>query len=658
MFLTDISEPRQVNGVMIIGPDLFAVDSEGISLSPIASAFPRHNVLITGRGIHAMQGATMVDLLREEVFESEHRDLTREEEEEIFQSAVSLLIRGQMVLIRSNPKKMELIFAADEVLQRLLPKERIQFTGMHLASVRDRLRHRGESWRIAPTPHSVEEIGRYIQSSRVHVGTGAVYYQNAPIGGRFITYEEFIRIRPLITEKKDEALARLKEIVHLTQLTNNQCARELSFFLPADASLPTGDLKDIILALEKASAPEDMEEAKRIFDRFAASFAETAGPDLIVDGENHLTWRTTMFCRLYDINEKMVEEWALGLSPEFYLNVRWLPGARLVGGELLFESNVAPRVRSLITHFWRTWNDVVSINVGRVESSQTQRDRTGEQREVYLVVLGQADGHEDIRLVRMIKWDVMHRLKMGIPQVQAINDTFQYREYIFDRLQAAAALGVPILSYTEVRFDEEVPGLGWIPVFFFDREYVPGLVTDKIPPARYAREGFIARLAYLLGKAAAVSLTLGRACPRTRHVFFDDGDEIIQFDDQELPARLVIAETTGSFTDWTSPIAEILPHCLSHLAGHLEKARSKGIQQDELATAIAAFAEGLIAEVERMQQLLQTSPSRLWSLFTDRSREPGSVRSRWEGILYRIERTSADEILHLVAESPHLASFD
>jgi hypothetical protein len=258
----------------------------------------------------------------------------------------------------------------------------------------------------------------------------------------------------------------------------------------------------------------------------------------------------------------------------------------------------------------------------------------------------------------MIKWDVMHRLKMGIPQVQAINDTFQYREYIFDRLQAAAALGVPILSYTEVRFDEEVPGLGWIPVFFFDREYVPGLVTDKIPPARYAKEGFIVRLAYLLGKAAAVSLTLGRACPRTRHVFFDDGDEIIQFDDQGLPARLVIAETTGSFTDWTSPIAEMLPHCLSHLSGHLEKARSKGIEPNELAASIAAFTEGLIAEVERMQQLLQTSPSRLWSLFTDRSREPGSVRSRWEGILYRIESTSADEILRLVAESPHLASFD
>jgi len=79
-------------------------------------------------------------------------------------------------------------------------------------------------------------------------------------------------------------------------------------------------------------------------------------------------------------------------------------------------------------------------HVGRVESPLTERDRSGEEREVYLVVLGLAGGTEDIRLVRMMKWEVYHRLKQGIPLEQAIGETIQYRNYIFDRLQAAATL--------------------------------------------------------------------------------------------------------------------------------------------------------------------------------------------------------------------------
>ena len=656
MFLGEYPEPYKTGGLMIVGPDLFSIDDEGEPLSPIASIFPAYNTLIAGRGIHAMHVATMVDLWKAKRQE-EGADLGPEEEADIYENAVSLLVRGTVVLIRSNPEKMDLTFAADEALQKIAPKERIQFTGVHLEEVRRRLRWRGESWRVSPPPHSLEEIECCIRCSRVHVGSGAVYYQNAPTGGRFVTCEEFNRIRPMLRENRAEALARLREILDLSRLTNNMGVRELSFFLPADRNLPLKDLESLVAALDDVEHPCEVRAVERLFDCFAASFSELAGPDLAIDDWSGPIWRTTMFCRLYDINEKMLEEWTLGLSPEFFLNVRWLPGARIVFGELVFERTVESRVRSLITHFWRTWKGVVSINVGRVESSQTNRERTGEQREVYVIVLGRVDGREDIRLVRMIKWDVMHRLNMGVPQVQAISETFQYREYISDRLQAAAELGVPILSFAEIRFDEEIPGMGWIPVFFFDREYVTGLVSDKIPSAWFARKGFIMWLSYLLGAAAAVSLTLGRVDFRTRHVFFDDGDEVIQFNDEGLPVRLIVVETTGSFTDWSTPMAEMLPHCVEHLTRYVEKARGKGILREELALSVSGFANGLVEELERMKELLQASPSRLWSLFADRSNEPGTIRQRWEGVLRRLEETSTEELHRLVLESPDAAEY-
>jgi hypothetical protein len=657
MVSVEPTESRQVNALTILGPDLFAKDREGKLLSPIASLFPKHRVLVVARGIHSMHAAIMLEFLEKRLLETAKRKLTAEEEVAVFQDGVALFIIDSTVLIRTDPGNMEKVFAADTLLQRLLPKDRIEFTGIHLEEVRKTMRSRGESWRISPPPSSVEEIVRYIHSSRVNVGTQTAYYLNTHSGARFLTYEEFAKMRPMLHGNREDALARLKEIVHLTRLKNDQGVQELVFFLPIGKGLTTQTLEELISVLERTDPIFGIRKAEDLFDRFAASFVEAAGADLTVDDERYAAWRTTMFCRLCDIDEKTVEEWTLGLSPEFHLNVRWLPGARIEGDNLLFEINVEPRVRSIITHFWETWTGVLSINVGQVETSQTERDLTGEERQVFLVVIDLKDGREAIRHLRMIKWDVMHRLKRGVTQEQAIAETIQYRDYIFDRLRAATELEIPIPFFTEIELQEEVPGLTPIPVFFFDRRYFSGMVTDKIPSARYAQEGFILRLARLLGVAAAASLVLGRASPRTGHIFFDDGDEAIQFDDMGLPERLIIVETTGSFTDWTTPTEKMLPHCLSHLRGHLEKAREKGIQAGELIAAINEFAEALLGEIARIQHLVHERSARLKSLFKDRTQEPGGIRHRWEGILHRIDTTDPEKLRRIIAQSADLEPF-
>lgn len=656
MISIEESHIHRINGLIVIGPDLFAKDDQGMPLSPIASVFPSFRTIVAGRGIHAMQAVLMTEHLAQSVRQREHRELTAEEQEAVYNDAVALIVQDPVVIIRSDPNAMDRVFAADDILQCLLPKERIQFTGIQLPEVRRMLRRRGESWRITPAPRSTEEISHFIRSSRVHVSTGATYYQNAHTGGRFLTSEEFSRIRPLIGSDRREAIARLKEILSLSQLFNNEGARELSLFLPSDRSLPLHPLNDIISALERADSPGAAEEAERLFDRYAKWFADTAGAELASDGEDRSVWRTTMFCRLFGIHEQEIEEWVLGLSPEFHLNVRWLPGARIAAGELHFEPGASIRVRNLISHYWHNWEGLLAINVGRVESPQTKRDRTGEEREVYLIVLELSDGTENIRLVRMMKWDIIHRLKLGTHRDQAIGETFQYRDYILDRLMAAKELGIAIPVYTEIRLEEELPGLGVIPVFFFDRQYVPGIVTDKIPPARYGQPGFIVRLAGLLGQAATVSLILGRVCPRTGHVFFDDADEVIQFNGEGLPERLILAETTGSFTDWFTRAADILPHCLWHFSRHLAKARDQGIPHSELHAAVTAFADAVLAEVERMRERLTAHPS-LRNLFAGRSTEPGSIRCRWEGILNRLESTNTEELRRLILDDPAMSPY-
>ena len=230
--IAESPKPRDVNGVKIFGPDLLATDKAGQLLGPIACVFPRYGVLVTGRTIHAVLVEMFCRYLASQAKSHKGKPFMAEDEDQIYQDAVALLVRGSCVVIRSDPDAMERMFAADEILQKLVPKEKIQFTGVHLEEVREQLRHRGESWRMSPPPQSLEQIRTYVTQSMASVGTGAVYYHNAQTGGRFLTHAEFRSIKPLLRANPGEALARLKEIVELTRLKNDQAVAELELFLP------------------------------------------------------------------------------------------------------------------------------------------------------------------------------------------------------------------------------------------------------------------------------------------------------------------------------------------------------------------------------------------------------------------------------------------
>lgn len=644
-------EPREKAGITFIGPDFFARDERGDLLTQIASVFPRYGAIITVRGIHAYHISIMLEFLRQR---SDDLPPIEELESRICHDAVSLLIRGSLILVRSDPADMDRIFAADRILQSFFPKEIIQFTGLHIPEVRRRLRHRGESWRVSPTPRSVQEISSYVKASRVQVGTGLTVYYNAPTGGRFLTFDEFMRIRPLLESDRKEALERLREMLNLLQRFNNRGSRELSFFLPAGVSIDFTDLEEVVSLLETLPASEPSFEVKAAFDRFASHFARAAGSELVVDDYQNPVWRNTMFCRLLDINEEEMEEWSLHLSPEFHLNVKWLPGATVADDELRFDPNVHRRVQGLISHFWKKSGGLVSINVGRIEESQTSRDISGEERDVYLVVMTTRDRQDSIRLLRLMKWDVIHWIKMGFSLEHAIAETIKYRTFIFDRLHAASRLGFPILSYDEIRLDEDVPGLGTIPAFFFERQYIPGIVTDKIPISCYRNPDFIKGLAGLLGVAAAFTLVLGRASPRTGEIYYDDGDELIQLNSWSIPVRLVVIETTGSFTDWTTPLVALLPQCLARFRVHLDKAFESGAPLQIIEESVSAFAGALRDKLRAIQQIAFAPSSRIESLFSDRPHEQGGMRHRWEGILRRLKETDVGELHDFVLKSAEL----
>src|SRR5208283_3708143 len=134
-----------------------------------------------------------------------------------------------------------------------------------------------------------------------------------------------------------------------------------------------------------------------------------------------------------------------------------------------------------------------------------------------------------------------------------------------------------------------------------------------------------------------------RASPRTGKIFYDDGDELIQFNSGSIPVRLVIIETTGSFTDWTTPLLTLLPQCLTRFRAHLDKAIESGVPLQIIEEAVTVFAEALRDKLDAIKEIAFAPSSKTRTVFSDRTQEQGGIKHRWEGILDRLEATDVGE---------------
>ncbi|PIP41234.1 MAG: hypothetical protein COX19_04075, partial [Desulfobacterales bacterium CG23_combo_of_CG06-09_8_20_14_all_51_8] len=318
-------------GITIIGDDFFETDKNGHFINRVAILFPGYCLMVVSRGgIHATQIITAATYLSKSHPELKEADLFAA----LCAEAVSLNLNGNTIIIRMESAKIRLALAADELLQRLVPKRRIQFTGLHLLEVRNSLRLRGENWRIAPAPVEEKDFSNIIRHCRIPIGTGTKYLYNKHTGEHVLTYAEFLKIRPLLRNNITEASARLKEIVCFNGMLNNEGYPELVFLTPSHQKIEIRILDEVLSLLKTAISPETLNPGESIdkveilFDEFSRLFASLAGPELTIDNPGNGRWRAISLCRLYNIDEQTTAEWAFGLGPEFYLNIRWLPGAR------------------------------------------------------------------------------------------------------------------------------------------------------------------------------------------------------------------------------------------------------------------------------------------------------------------------------------------
>src|SRR5579862_4689101 len=178
--------------IEVVGPRPLACDPQGQLLTRIGTIFPERNVLYTeAPGVHAWQRVNFIDHLSAQRAAKSLPSLNPEEEQAVAANSVDLIVEPDHILIRPDPERMPLAFAADELLQTLVSKRQVRFLSVSDSRVREAIQRRGEYWRLSSIPKNREAKQRLVLGSKVAIRGLPIYFYNRLTGTRWLTCGQF-----------------------------------------------------------------------------------------------------------------------------------------------------------------------------------------------------------------------------------------------------------------------------------------------------------------------------------------------------------------------------------------------------------------------------------------------------------------------------------
>jgi hypothetical protein len=644
----------------LIGPHPLACDDQGRQLTRIGTLFPHHCALGTQQpGVHALQRLAFIERLNAERARKALPPLSLEEEERLSAESVDLIFEPDQILIRPDPERMDLACAADELLQSLVSKRQIKYLSVGDRRVREAIKHRGECWRLTAIPRTREAKQRLVFGSKVGIHGQPIYFYNRLTGTRWLTCQEFEGLGKL----DDAQLARhLQEIADHSMLRNRLGRPEVDFF--------AADLRRFgsrqFAGVSFEQLPPDQLRAK--FEDLRTHFRSAVHEAFRSDDCHNKAWCERILSTLFlEGNEAQTEHILSGLSPEFHLQVEWLPGGRFEEGEFLFDpifDEAAshpedaglqhlcdPRAKGIIFNFIREYGDIDYVNVGCVpESLSLDRPQRHGRRGVYLVELRSRSEHITIKcLIRLQKWGVWEHLDEGKDLLQSIKESDEYTDYCLDRRLGCRQLGMNLTRRVAIRHlseiytgkNERFRGEA-IRTLYFEREYMPGVATDKLPLGKYARSGYGPKLASLLGRAAAANLIVGRALDSGKRPVFDDGDEVLREGEDGQPAEIMVADNTGAFGDYKLPLD-------TFAAYYARPANVRARVVPEPQAFANAYLEAFREQFLHIQGDYRKRRRAFDTLFKHCKYDAaGSFAFRWECVLKRLDQTNPDALVDAI----------
>jgi hypothetical protein len=631
--------------ITFIGSDILQC---AIGATHIATVFPKAGVVVCLPGIHATQRAAYLDALDAQRQQQNLPPLTEAEREAILGMSVDLIVKEGKILIRPDPSRMELAFEADTLLQEKVSKRQIHFLFVSDPRVRDAICRRGEAWRIYALPRSPEQIKKLIANARISAGGRAIYYYNALYGTRMLTCQEFMKLGELPDE---ELRPHLAEIAALARQRNIRGHPEVQPFMIQG----NFNMADMAQTPWLELSPLDLRQR---FAQWSARYLAAVASGFERDDIEDMPWRNHMYAALVGHEDDQLSEAdLLGLGAEYFMQIEWLPGARIDNGEIIFDSVADERsptgeatpcdmvVHGLICNLMQEQNDLEFINIGRVISSLSKRTALSGRREVYVEHFRIAGAAQDtLQIIRMQKWGVREHLDEGKNLLQAMVESEEYTDYIMDRRLGCRQLGMRLSTRVWVRkVAERYDGRQRTAVgttiwsTYFQREYLRGLASDKIPSSKLKDRRYAVALARCLGEAAAPNMIVGRYDAKGM-VIFDDGDEVVVEDEDGLPVTMVVADHTATFGDYRGELMRAAP-------AYADAINRRAALVPNLEEFTQAFLDGFLTRFRQILADYRARPRAFDALFRNRRCDPaGNLAFRWKLVLARLNRADPEEL--------------
>ncbi len=647
----------------IIGEPIFTKLPDGRLASRTGTLFLKTPGLVTRRGPHAMQRGLWIDELNAVRAQDGLPPLTTKEEEAELAESVDLSFVDDRVLIRPDPERLDLAFKADEVLQAFVSKRRIRFLNSHLAKVRNALRARGENWRMARKPISPEDMVWLIENSKVISSSGeSIFYYNTYTGTRYVTIGGNAQIEHLTAAFR----AQVKEAQAMLKRRNRLGFPELDFF---PRSLPIElkqQFKDV--PIDELTDAELKAEMRRL-DR---EWRMALPPELRDESVDNIAWRNAMCDTLTQGPEDDgvdTDQLVQGLSPEFYRQIEWMPGARVEDGKLIFDSLwdeyiqtkrmanrdlLDPRVWHIVFNLSRMFGDLEYVNVGRIVSSMSKNPAQQKHSRIYIVQCKQAmSAAPRVYILRFLKWGVAEHLDEGKNLLSAMLEANEYLDYILDRRLMCQQLGMKLQPRINVgRIAElyqgqpEYDGMR-IASYYYVRNYIDGISSDKIPAVKFHNPMFAQSFAHMMGEAAAIDLIVGRRATETKENLFDKKYEVFQFSPDGLPLRLVVIDHAGSFVNYQHSLEE-------SVAPYANVVRRRVDFVTDIKKFSEVYVNAFTKKLISVQQKYRTHRKAFDGLFAQRMvDEGGSGAFRWAKILERLDACDPQQVSQCLVRAIH-----
>jgi hypothetical protein len=625
-----------------------------LAAATIGDIFLAQNAIIWGRGTHMKLA---------EDFQKLYNSLAAERgwtpvSDEARLNYVALFYVGDNIEIRADADRLDACFEADARLQAHyghLMAPRIHFLGATNRAIHDAIRDRGALWRIARKSRRELDIRADIANAQRKPLTveidQPIYYLNRVSGTRFVTYATFCGLAQL---PDPQLAAVLCEVAEYSAKYNNSQAREVAFFM-ADSLFGSASFKPWdFRALNSDSLRIAHQE---LCVQFKSRIAKT---EFLADDLDSRVWRAQMYEGLTTrAGEEVVdEEQLLGLAPEFFWKVHWLPGGFITADGIFMPDPVIQAIKDkeddaqrqsfasevvsglIYNHLRRLGQGLESINVGQLTEPLANPDPKQGRREGYVIVVKERGVlAPDIKTVQMLRWGTRQYLWEGksrraqrVDILQFNTDALEYMEFVKDRDNGFKQLGGRLVDFEFDTIHEHLRGFDFS-TFYLERDYVRGIATHNLPGEHFLKREFALDFYRRYGKTIVVpDIVVGRV-DENKRILIDTGIEVCLFNQDGSIADLVVVDVVGIFSDcqteltsWGREYARPITRRLKFLENPVEAGQ--------------VYVDAVVQGFSELRNRILENRAAYWDyMFRDRPDDKEAFKWRWHMILERILRT-------------------